>query len=317
MHPAQVIRRVIIGATLLIPHFAQAQSLAFTSDPPGARVCQKSGGALTCLGKTPLNHEVEFRGPNDSKRFFFKKLGYQTDSVVLSIGSRSASMRLKPRDILFPVDEHDDLRLKKLQGEVNALLTPLIYGPVSGLSGVDGEIVGKIKVANDGRGFLLFVGLLVESDEQRRRILAARRSQEIDRSERIARAVMDGSPAELLSLLSVKLRGLELDRLVLSIDYQVSQASVVDETLHQYRTQVTSQYIRTYADGKRELVTEYKITRHEYEVAKVQDDLAVRTLLVEIGSANVTERRIDDVLRGARLYSNDNRHKKFELVGGN
>ena len=310
-------RRVAIGIAFLAPLVGAAEPVSFSSDPSGAKVCQKAANVLRCLGQTPLSRDISFSGPEDSKRYFLKRLGYQTVSVIVSAGQPGADIALKRREVLFPPEEHADAATKKLQAQANEVLAGLIYSPESELAALDAEIIGKIRATVLGGARALYIPMLIDDEAHRRRILAARRSGDGgDRGQRLVRAVMQGAPARLLRVLRGRLKALELDRMVLSVDYQVSLAAVVDETLHYYRTRITSQYVRTNPDGKRELVTEYLTTRHEYDVTKVQDELAIRTVVLEVpvGDANAGTGKLEGLIAASLVYSNDNRHRRFERV---
>lgn len=313
---------VVVGAALcLVVTGAVATTIVLDSVPKGAQVCVKERGALQCLGTTPLKLDTELATQQESKRYFFKKIGYQTETALASSAKPSVRVSLKRRDIFFDPQQQVNPELQRLQRNVNAVLGKLIYESTSTIGGLDVEIVGKVRVQPTGDRAVLRVGMLVTNAKRRHEIGSVRRQHEsAERNARLARAVLRDEGAEMLRLLTQALQPVKgVDEITLSIDYVKAGAVLADESVHFLRTYVTAQYERQTGSGTRERVTEYTTVRHREEVTKVEDELQIRTLLVsapidKLAHLGSRWRDVDAVLRTCSVFTNDNRRKEFKDV---
>ena len=305
----------------LVSGSAAAATITFDSVPKGAQVCFKKSGVPECYGTTPLQRDVEYASENESKRYFFKKIGYQTENRLVTAQDRAVKVTLKRRDIFFEPEKHATPALKRLQKEVNIFLGRLIYESTSPIGGLDTELVGKIWLESAGQRTVLHVGLLVTNADRRRELGSVRRKHESnERNAWLARVALQGECAAFLHYLAAALRPVSgVDEIVLSIDYVKAGAVLADESVHFFRTYITAQYQKVTGSGKIDQVTEYTTVSHNIEVTKVENNLEIRTVLIsaridKLAQLGARGCEVDAVLDNATVFVNDNRHKLFTRV---
>lgn len=317
------VRSLVVVALLgSWPGHAAAETVLFESEPKGARVCLKKKGVLECLGSTPLKLGIEFGGENDSKRYFFKKIGFQTETRLVTAADRTVRVPLKRRDILFDPELQSSDDLKRLQGSINAVLTRLVYEPGEVLGGLDAEFVGHIRVGMSEQRTVLNVGMLLTNNERQKRIGAIRRQHENESRDReIACAALQGEGVRVLAVLGDALRSVNgINDIALSIEYPKSSAILTDESVHFLKTYQTGYSERITNQGRtRELITEYTTVKHNMEVTAVEDRLDISTVMVfapleTAGKQRLESPDVDGIIRSTTVYLNDNRRKTFKQI---
>ena len=314
-----VARALLAPLSTAVAFTAQAAESRFSTEPPGAQLCIRSSGVLQCSGVTPLSLDTALEGENESRRYFFRRIGYRTESVLVTAKDRSIRVALKPNGIFFDPEKHSDAGLKDMQRKVNEALHRRIYGPNSDFAGIDAELVGEIALLRSEGRTMVRVEMLITNATRRREIGTAARNRG-GGDERLARSVLREEGSRVHSLLRDALRDIKrIDTLALSVNYAKASAVLTEENIQYLRTYVTGSRIRYTGDGKRELITEYTTVRHTDDVTRVVDEIGMRTVLVmtaldgaspSAGSGD----HVDRILQSSAVYLNDNRKKTFIRV---
>jgi hypothetical protein len=312
-------RLCLLAALLAGPGAACAQAggapIRFSSSPPGAKVCKKTGRHLECLGETPLAVGVDGLSGNRTVDCLITKLGYVPVVRTLSAKEREIRVALRKADLFYDPAKQSSA-LAPLQRRVNAALSRLIYAT----RGVDPGVIALAgeRTVLDGRDGVTLDFPLVISDPDLQTVLrrASRRHEDRQRHREVFAALEKARVFAFMDRVARAVEPLALAHLDFEIAFPTSRARLGERQITTYDTRWIGSRYENQA-GQVVRIDSYETRARQREFTTVENTSGVAHYRFEVPMSlfkGGAPGRIYDELRAIDIRSDNFRRGKYAKV---
>jgi hypothetical protein len=301
------------GDAMCAEPLSKAGSILIKSEPAGARVCERKGDAVVCFSKTPCRVPVESESGAHARKYYIKRIGYESMVVTVRPTDKTVNIPLKKRDIFAASGKEGGSGLAIARRTVSGRLSEKIYRNPGGVDDSGFDLVGKIDVSEAPDGNYAVLKIMLDDAFRKDRLRPVRSIQ--NRNERqaaLARSVLEHGGGRLILDMAKPIKNVEGLKGVILVAYYAKTKSSLGEDYDRFTTQQTREY--QFGDRK---YTQYEIWTHDVATTKVEDRADVYAVVVKADMKDIAgsaREFTESVLKRGEIYSNDNERKQTERV---
>jgi len=292
---------------------SRANGILIKSEPAGARVCERKGDSIVCFSKTPCRVPVESESGAHARKYYVKRIGYETAAVTVRPTDSTVNVQLKRREIFARAGNEGGGRLENARRAVAGRLSEKIYRNPGAFDDTGFDLVGKIDVSEAPDGNYAVLKIMLDDafrKDKLRSVRAVRNRNE--RQQALARSVLQHGGGRFIVDMAKPIKNVEGLKGVILVAYYVKSKSSLGDDVDRFTMQQTREY--QFGDRK---YTRYETWTQDVVTTKVEDRDDVYAVVVKADMKDISGSAgefTESILTRGEIYSNDNDGKKTERV---